>query len=114
MAIETIFGVVDPALLGDGAETVLRLVGIGGAMLYLANYSMLQFKLLSGDSILFTALNMCAAALVLAGLTIDFDPSAAIIQIAWIVLGIIGIGITGARRGRMRRLLTQPALPGDG
>ena len=109
MAIETIFGVMDLGFADQEVETILRMVGVAGAMLYLANYAMLQLKLLSGDSILFTAVNTCAAALVLAGLTIDFNQGAAIIQVAWIVLGTLGITITLLRRARLRRMLIESA-----
>ena len=121
MAIDSIFGTIDPLLWGGHIEPVLRGVGVAGAALYLTNYSLLQFKLLSGDSVLFTAINMCAAAMVLAGLTIDFNPGAAIIQIAWIFLGTIGISITVIRRGRARGASTErysaepaPARAGTG
>ena len=111
MAVETILGTVDPSLLGDNVEEVLRTVGVAGACVYLGNYTMLQLKVLSGDSILFTAINMAAAAMVLAGLTVDFNPGAAIIQIAWILLGTLGISITVIRRGRSRSAVIAPTAP---
>ena len=100
MGIETIFGAIDPALLGEGVEPLLRSLGVAGAGLYLVTYALLQLKLLSGDSILYTAINMCAASLVLTGLTVDFNAGAAIIQIAWILLGTLGITISVLRRKR--------------
>ena len=104
-----VFGMFDAGLV-EGARPVLRGLGIVGACLYLANYTMLQLRVHSGDSIRFTALNTLAAALVLAGLTTDFNPGAAIIQIAWIVLGTIGMTIRASRGARSARAAARAAV----
>ena len=107
-----VFGVIDPSLI-EGARPLLRGLGIVGACLYLANYTMLQLRVHSGDSIRFTAFNTLAAALVLAGLTTDFNPGAAIIQIAWIVLGTVGMTLKASRGARAARAarIAAPAAP---
>ncbi|MEM7530429.1 MAG: hypothetical protein AAF416_22810 [Pseudomonadota bacterium] len=98
-----IFGVIEPSVLGEGAELLLSRVGIAGAVLYLANYTSLQLRLLDGNGVLYTALNTLAAALVLAGLTFAFNPGAAIIQIAWLIIGTFGLLLRFYRARIIRR-----------
>ncbi len=66
-------------------------VGYCGVALYLGSYALLQTGVLRGSGYAYATLNMLAAAFVLVGLTVAFNLSAAIIQVAWIVISIVGM-----------------------
>lgn len=85
--------------------TVAGLAGFGA---YVAAYALLQFGVLSGDSLIYTGANTLAAALVLISLIADFNLASALIQITWIVIGVVGVllrstnGATQSALGRWR------------
>lgn len=70
---------------------LLNIVGIIGVALYLGSYAALQLGLIHGQGYLYPAINMSAAACVLASLMDSFNLSSAIIQIAWITISVVGI-----------------------
>ncbi|WP_420862846.1 CBU_0592 family membrane protein [Algirhabdus cladophorae] len=69
----------------------LEVAGVAGFCLYVVNYSLLTFKIISAGHKLFFALNGTAAALVLMGLMVSFNLASAMIQVFWITISIIGI-----------------------
>ncbi len=69
----------------------LNIVGIFGVALYLGSYAALQLGFVHGQSYLYPAINMAAAACVLASLVHSFNLSSAIIQVAWITISLVGI-----------------------
>lgn len=78
-----------------------EVAGVIGFLLYVLNYSMLSLRRISGDSLLYFAINFCASGLVLLGLTANFNLAAALIQLFFIVMSTIAIVL---RLFRMRRL----------
>lgn len=97
-------------------DTMLATGGWIGAVLYLATYTLLQLGFLRGNGYLYPSLNMIAAALVLLGLSVSMNWSAATIQLTWIVVSIIGIVRVfllrnGARLTEEEQTLVTTALP---
>ncbi len=70
---------------------LLNIIGILGVALYLGSYAALQLGIVRGQSYLYPAINMMAAACVLASLMDSFNLSSAIIQVAWISISLVGI-----------------------
>jgi CRP-like cAMP-binding protein len=76
----------------DNISTMLfDVLGLFGVAIYLLSYAALQLGLISGQSYLYSGLNIAAASLVLISLSNDFNLSSAIIQVSWIVLSLLGI-----------------------
>lgn len=71
--------------------TLYSTLGLIGAGIYLFTYGALQLGFLRGSSITYPVLNMCAAMLVLIGLTEAFNLSSAIVQVSWVVLSLVGL-----------------------
>ncbi|MEO1491921.1 MAG: hypothetical protein AAFV19_07185 [Pseudomonadota bacterium] len=69
-------------------------IGIG---LYLCAYGAVQFGFISGSRLCFVLLNLAAASAVLVSLCKQFDVTIAVLQIAWIVLSLIGIARIASR-----------------
>lgn len=75
----------------------LRSIGVGdvfgivGGCLYLVGYAALQLGFIRGQSYIYPLVNGVAAALVLIGLTQNFNLAAAAIQISWIVISLVGV-----------------------
>lgn len=65
--------------------------GIVGFGLYVLNYTLLTFNVVTNRCIKYFILNLCAASMVLAGLSVSFNLAAALIQLFWIFLSSIGI-----------------------
>lgn len=68
-----------------------ELIGIAGFCLYVLTYALLTFRFVSGQSVLYFALNLTAASCVLIGLSNSFNLASAMIQIFWISMSLIGI-----------------------
>lgn len=79
-----------------------ELIGIGGFCLYVLTYSLLTLRVISGHSLKYLLMNLTAASSVLIGLTTSFNLAAAMIQIFWITMSLIGIALH-LRRSRKRR-----------
>lgn len=67
------------------------LIGIAGFGLYVLTYGLLTFRVLNGHSLCYFAMNLTASSCVLIGLTSSFNLAAAMIQIFWISMSMIGI-----------------------
>ena len=70
----------------------LEIMGLIGVALYLGSYVLLQLGVISGSGNVYTLMNLAAACFVLASLMQAFNLSSAIIQIAWIVISVVGLG----------------------
>ncbi|MEM9715419.1 MAG: hypothetical protein AAF826_02770 [Pseudomonadota bacterium] len=82
---------------------LLRMVGITGFCLYILSYILLQFEYIDGGQIGYSVLNTMAASMVLISLIVDFNLASAMIQITWIVVGVVGIRLRILRmRGDQR------------
>lgn len=82
-------------------NNLIEMAGIAGFGLYVCNYMMLTFRVLTGNCVIYYIVNFSAASLVLTGLMNSFDLASALIQIFWIFISSIGILIRvrpGARQ----------------
>ena len=72
---------------------LVEYVGVLGFGLYVMNYTLLTTRIIAGNSLLFFALNLTAALCVLIGLTVSFNLAAAMIQVFWVCMSLIGIAL---------------------
>lgn len=82
--------------------TIWSAAGLLGVAIYLVAYGALQFGLIRGRSVTYTALNLAAACAVLVSLTEAFNLSSALIQVSWILLSLVGLGRMAWLRARVR------------
>ncbi|MGH1331011.1 MAG: CBU_0592 family membrane protein [Paracoccaceae bacterium] len=87
------------------AETI----GVIGFIAYVANYLMLTFRIIPPAGIAYFCVNVCAASMVLTGLSASFNMASALIQGFWIVISLVGIAL----RLRERRRIGQAAGQSD-
>ena len=89
-------------MFGPGQPDVAvwcEFAGIVGFGLYVLNYTLLTFNVVTNQCVKYFILNLCAAVLVLAGLSVSFNLAAAMIQLFWIFLSTIGILMRLRRQG---------------
>ncbi|WP_299929523.1 hypothetical protein [uncultured Pelagimonas sp.] len=67
--------------------------GVIGFCLYLTNYTLVTFRIISSQGITFFALNIFGAMMVLVSLAQNFNLGAMLIQVFWICLGFVAIAI---------------------
>ena len=72
-------------------ESIFEIAGMLGVAFYLGSYAALQLGYLNGQGYAYATLNTIAAALVLVSLTYAFNLSSVIIQVSWILIGVIGM-----------------------
>ena len=97
-------------------EELFASAGLAGVVLYLGAYAALQGGLIRGSGYLYASLNLIAAGLVLVSLTLDFNLAAALIQISWIAISIVGMTrifllTTGIRFNDEEKQLLERKLP---
>jgi len=80
------------------SQSIFELLGVVGFFLYVLNYTLLTFRVLTGDSLTYFGINFCAASLVLVGLTNSFNLAAAMVQIFWICMSTLAIILRLVRR----------------
>ncbi|MEX0311170.1 MAG: hypothetical protein AB3N17_13110 [Tateyamaria sp.] len=68
-----------------------EVIGILGFVLYVLNYSLLTTRWLNSDSLIYFAINLVAAGCVLIGLMASFNLAAALIQVFWVLMSLLGI-----------------------
>lgn len=78
-------------LTASGQDALYRYIGVAGFFIYVCVYTCLSLRILSSDSIRYFVCNTFAASFVLISLSHEFNLASALIQIFWIVLGLIGI-----------------------
>ncbi|MBV9863394.1 MAG: cyclic nucleotide-binding domain-containing protein [Alphaproteobacteria bacterium] len=78
-------------MLGIVGAHIPEAAGLLGVILYVGAYAALQSGLLRSNGYSYAAANLVAASLVLLSLSIDFNLSAAISQIVWIVISVFGL-----------------------
>lgn len=83
--------------------SVYDLIGLIGFFVYIAGFGALQTKLLDGNGAAYSLINIYAAALVLISLSEDFNLASALIQVSWILIGLIGITLRWRSLVRARR-----------
>ncbi|WP_424944423.1 CBU_0592 family membrane protein [Aliiroseovarius crassostreae] len=83
---------------------VCRSLGVVGFLSYMAGYAALQLRMIDGDGLTYSISKVLGATLVLISLTTDFNLSAALIQVSFLVIGLVGIVIRLRGRRHPRRL----------
>ena len=89
---------VDPA-------TMLKAFGVIGFAAYMAGYALLQTGRIDGDGQAYRWLNLVGASFMLISLYQDFNLGAALIQVSWIAISVLGfwrfwrMARVGAARG---------------
>ena len=69
----------------------LDLVGLIGAIMLMIAYLMLQLNKLSSDGLAYSLLNAIGASLIVVSLLVNFNLSAFIIEVFWILISFVGI-----------------------
>ncbi len=77
---------------------IFEIVGVAGFGLYVMNYTLLTFHRLHSHDALYFAINLVAAACVLAGLLVSFNLASALIQLFWVIISTAAIAIRLRRR----------------
>lgn len=78
-------------MLGMSTAHIPEIAGLLGVIVYVGAYAALQTGLLRSNGYTYAAANLGAASLVLLSLSIDFNLSAAMSQIIWIVISVFGL-----------------------
>ena len=69
----------------------LDLVGLIGAVMLMIAYLMLQLNKLSSDGLAYSLLNAIGASMIVVSLLVNFNLSAFIIEVFWILISFVGI-----------------------
>ena len=69
----------------------LDLLGNIGVVVLVTTYLMLQLNKLSSDGLAYSLLNAIGAGLIVISLLVDFNLSALIIEVFWVLISLIGI-----------------------
>jgi hypothetical protein len=73
-----------------------------GVVLIVGSYFLLQIGRIAGSGSAYAVINGCGAALVLLSLYFDFNLSAALIEIFWLLISVLGLLLKWARRSEDR------------
>jgi len=71
---------------------LMDLVGNIGVAILIVTYLLLQLEKIKSTHLSYSALNALGAALIVASLIVDFNLSALIIEVFWVLISFIGIG----------------------
>ena len=66
-------------------------VGNVGVVMLIITYLMLQLNKLSSDGLAYSILNACGAGLVVVSLLFNFNLSALIVEVFWVLISFVGI-----------------------
>ena len=69
----------------------LDLVGNIGVVILMITYLMLQLNKLSSDSLAYSVLNAVGAGLIVISLLFDFNLSALLMEVFWVLISLLGI-----------------------
>ena len=72
--------------------SIYDVLGNIGVFLIILMYFLLQIQKLSSESLLYSVLNALGASLIIVSLLFDFNLSAFIIELFWVIISLIGIG----------------------
>ncbi len=78
-------------LLNTLDPVVFDAIGLAGFGLYVLNYTLLTFRKLQSEQVVYFVLNGMAAVLVLIGLTSSFNLASAMIQIFWVGISLVAV-----------------------
>ena len=69
------------------------LAGNIGVVFVLGSYLLLQLGKINPETLVFSIANGFGAALIIVSLMIDFNMSAFIIEVAWLAISLVGVGL---------------------
>ena len=69
----------------------LELIGNIGVVVLMITYLMLQLNRLSSDGLAYSVLNAIGASLVIVSLLFDFNLSALLMEVFWVLISLVGI-----------------------
>ena len=70
---------------------LLDLVGNIGVVILMVAYLLLQLNRLRSDELAYSLLNAIGASLIILSLVVDFNLSALLIEVFWVLISLIGI-----------------------
>ena len=70
---------------------LLDLVGIAGVVLLMVAYLLLQLNRLQSTGLTYSLLNAVGASLIIVSLLVNFNLSAFLIEVFWVLISLIGI-----------------------
>ena len=71
---------------------LIDLVGLIGVVMIVVTYLMLQLDKLRSADLAYSVLNALGASLIVASLIVDFNLSALLMEVFWVLISCIGIG----------------------
>ena len=69
----------------------LDLVGNVGVVVLMITYLMLQLNKLRSDGLAYSVLNAVGASLIIVSLVVDFNLSALLMEVFWVLISFVGI-----------------------
>jgi hypothetical protein len=71
---------------------LIDLVGIIGVAIIVVAYLMLQLERLKSTDLSYSVMNALGASMIVASLIVDFNLSALLMEVFWVLISFIGIG----------------------
>jgi len=71
---------------------LIDLIGIIGVAIIVVAYLMLQLEKLKSTDLAYSVMNALGASLIVASLIVDFNLSALLMEVFWVLISFIGIG----------------------
>ena len=71
---------------------LIDLVGNIGVVIIVVAYLLLQLERLKSTDLIYSVLNAVGASLIVASLIVDFNLSALLMEVFWVLISFIGIG----------------------
>lgn len=71
---------------------LMDLVGNVGVAILIVTYLLLQLEKIKSTDLMYSVANALGAGLIVASLIVDFNLSALIIEVFWVLISFIGIG----------------------
>lgn len=75
-------------------------IGLGGVAFYVSSYALVQVSKMDGNGVVYSAMNVIAASMVLVSLFKDFNLASMVTQVTWICIGVGGLSLRA--RGGLR------------
>ncbi|MGX5173027.1 CBU_0592 family membrane protein [Aliikangiella sp. IMCC44653] len=85
-------------------------VGNIGVALTIGTYFLLQIEKLRSESLMYSMLNLIGALCITTSLSFDFNLSAFVVEISWIIISLIGV-IKYWGKHKKKRITSVPAEP---
>ncbi len=73
-------------------HVLIDVIGIIGVAIIVVAYLMLQLERLKSTDLAYSVMNALGASLIVASLIVDFNLSALLMEVFWVLISFIGIG----------------------